>query len=167
MTATATVVGNVTRDPELRYTANGVALATFGIAVNRRAKNATTGAWEDADPEFFDVTCWRELGENVVESIVKGTRVVVTGRLSQRSWETDDGQKRSKVEVVADEVGPSLRWATATVARTERRASFDDEPVRRPQPVPTYHPDEEPFRVDAGTWSPADGWGAAPERMLP
>jgi single-strand DNA-binding protein len=132
MTTTVTIVGNVTRDPELRMIPSGAAIATFSIAVSKRRKNEA-GQWEDGDTEFYDVVAWRDLGENVVESIVKGTRVIVTGRLSQRSWETDDGQKRSKVEIVADEVGPSLKWATTEIHRTERSTgnfgnNYDREP---------------------------------------
>ena len=117
---TITLVGNVTRDPELRFTPSGQPTATFGLAVNRRWQNRQTQEWEEAT-SFFDVVCWREMAENVSESLTKGSRVVVTGRLEQRSWETADGDKRSKVEVVADEVGPSLRWATAQVTKNERR----------------------------------------------
>ncbi|GMU78151.1 MAG: single-stranded DNA-binding protein [Acidimicrobiia bacterium] len=117
---TVTIVGNVTRDPEVRYTAGGQANATFGVAVNRRWQNRQTNEWEER-VSFFNVVCWREMAENVAESIGKGTRVVVTGRLEQRSWETDNGEKRSVIEIVADEVAPSLRWATATINRNERR----------------------------------------------
>ena len=115
-----TIVGNVTRDPELRFTPSGQAIATFGIAVNRRWQNRQTQEWEEA-VSFFDVTCWAQMAENVAESVTKGTRVLVTGRLEQRSWETNDGEKRSKVEIVADEIGPSLRFATAGVTKNERR----------------------------------------------
>jgi len=118
--STVTIVGNVTRDPEIRYTAGGAAKATFGVAVGRRWQNRQTNEWEE-QTSFFNVVCWREMAENVSESIGKGLRVVVTGRLEQRSWETDNGDKRSVVEIVADEVGPSLRWATAAVTRNERR----------------------------------------------
>lgn len=114
------IVGNCTRDPELRYTNSGMQVASFGVAVNERRRNPDSGQWEDGDTSFFDITCFRELAENVAESIGKGSRVIVTGTLRQRSWDTDDGQKRSKVEVIADEVGPSLRWATAQVERIGR-----------------------------------------------
>jgi single-strand DNA-binding protein len=137
-----TVIGNCTRDPELRFTPSGQAVATFGLAVNRRWQNRQSNEWEEA-VSFFDVTCWQQLAENVSESVEKGTRVVVTGRLDQRSWETQDGEKRSKVEIVADEVGPSLRYATASVVKNERRAGAGD-----PGPSPvgaSYGPDEEPF----------------------
>jgi len=114
---TVTVVGNVTRDPELRFTPSGAAVATFGLAWNRRSQNAR-GEMEE-QVSFFDVTCWRQLAENIAESLTKGTRVVVYGRLEQRSWETQDGDKRSKVEIVADDVAPSLRWATAEITRND------------------------------------------------
>ncbi len=117
---TVTVVGNVTRDPEIRYTAGGQPNATFGLAVNRRWMNRQTNEWEERT-SFFNVVCWREMAENVSESVGKGMRVLVTGRLEQRSWETENGEKRSVVEIVADEVGPSLRWATAAITRNERR----------------------------------------------
>ena len=113
-----TEVGNLTRDPELRFTNNGQAVTSFGIAVNRRWKNRDD-EWEEA-VSFFDVTVWREQAENVAESLQKGDRIFVTGRLDQRSWEDEDGNKRSKVEIVADAVGPSLRWATAEVTKNER-----------------------------------------------
>ena len=120
MDNTVTLVGNVTRDPELRYTPNGQAVATFGLAVNRRWQNRQTNDWEE-QVSFFDVKCWAQMAENVGESVQRGSRVVVSGRLEQRSWETDNGDKRSKVEVVADEIGPSLRWATAQITKNERR----------------------------------------------
>jgi len=149
-----TLVGNVTREPELRYTAAGQAMAKFGLAVNRRWQNRQTNAWEEST-SFFDVVAWREMAENVGESITKGTRVVVTGRMEQRSYENQAGEKRSAVELVADEIGPSLRWATAKVVRNERRGDGDGfaggggggSPERAPAPAaaaPRYE-DEEPF----------------------
>src|SRR5256885_15818498 len=114
------IVGNLTRDPELRYTPNGGALVKFGVAVSRRVKDDATGQWKDADTSFFDVTAWRSLAENIAESLTQGTRVVVTGRLRTNSWETAEGERRSKVEIEADEVAPSLRWATAKPERQGR-----------------------------------------------
>jgi single-strand DNA-binding protein len=119
-----TLVGNITRDPELRFTNTGQATSSFGLAVNRRWQNRQTQEWEEAT-SFFDVVCWREMAENTAESLSRGARVIVTGRLEQRSWETPDGDKRTKVEVVADEIGPSIRWATAQVTKNERRAPGD------------------------------------------
>jgi single-strand DNA-binding protein len=147
------LVGNITRDPELRFTPTGQATATFGLAVNRRWQNRQTQEWEEAT-SFFDVVCWREMAENAAESLSRGSRVLVTGRLEQRSWETADGDKRSKIEVVADEIGPSLRWATAQVTKNERRGpAGEGAPVARQaapaaavaEPSGGYGFDEEPF----------------------
>jgi single-strand DNA-binding protein len=121
---TVTIVGNLTRDPELRYTPSGQANASFGVAVNRRWMNRQTNEWEER-VSFFNVVCWREMADNVSESLAKGARVVVTGRLEQRSWETDNGEKRSVVEIVADEIGPSLRWASAQITKNDRRGGGD------------------------------------------
>jgi single-strand DNA-binding protein len=115
---TITVVGNITRDPELRFTPAGQAVATFGLAVNRRYQQG--GEWKE-QTSYFDVKCWGQLGENVAASLSKGARAVVTGRLEQRTYETQAGEKRSAVEIVADEVGPSLRWATAQIEKNDRR----------------------------------------------
>jgi single-strand DNA-binding protein len=138
------LTGNVTRDPELRFTPSGQPVATFGLAVNRRWQNKQTQQWEEA-VSYFDIVCWGQLAENVAESITKGTRLMVTGRLDQRTWETQEGDKRSKVEIVADEVGPSLRWATASVTRNERNAAGD--PGAAAAPAPAQAPDytDEPF----------------------
>ncbi len=115
-----TLVGNVTRDPELRFTPSGQAVATFGLAVNRRWQNRQSNEWEE-QVSFFDVKCWAQMAENVSESLTRGSRVVVSGRLEQRSWESEQGEKRSKVEVVADEIAPSLKWATVSITKNERR----------------------------------------------
>ncbi len=149
------MVGNITRDPELRFTPTGQATASFGIAVNRRWQNRQTQEWEE-NTSFFDVVCWREMAENASESLVRGARVIVTGRLEQRSWETPEGDRRSKVEVIADEVGPSLRWATAQIVKNERRGpgAVAGVPTAPEGPPPTapeepppggYGVDEEPF----------------------
>ncbi len=121
---TTTIIGNLTRDPEIRYTRDGQATTSLGVAVNRRWQNRETREWEEST-SFFDVVCWRELAENTALSLVKGARVVVTGRLEQRSWETEEGDRRFKVEIVADEIGASLRFATADVHRVERRPAHD------------------------------------------
>lgn len=145
-----TIVGNITRDPELRFTSSGQATATFGIAVNRRWQNRQSQQWEEAT-SFFDVVCWREMAENASESLTKGARVIVTGRLEQRNWETQEGEKRSKVEIIADEIGPSLRWATAQIVRNERKG-FGMETGEVPAVAPAartnnnaYSYEEEPF----------------------
>jgi single-strand DNA-binding protein len=143
-----TLVGNITRDPELRFTPSGQAIATFGIAVNRRFQR--NGQWEE-QTSFFNITAWGTLGENASNSLQKGSRIIVNGRLEQRSWETQEGEKRSVVEVVADEIGPSLRWATAEITKNERREGGDmgggasSRPVSN-EPAPVYAGgDEEPF----------------------
>ena len=140
---TVTVVGNVTRDPELRFTPGGAAVANFGLAWNRKGQN------DEEIVSFFDITCWRNLAENVAESITKGSRVVVYGRLDQRSWENQDGERRSKVEIVADDVAPSLRWATVEITRNEFRGG-DGGGSAAPssgggRPASTPQTDEEPF----------------------
>ena len=142
-----TLVGNITRDPELRFTPAGQAVATFGMAVNRRYQK--NGQWEE-QTSFFNVTAWGTLGENASNSLHKGARILLTGRLEQRSWETQEGEKRSVVEVVADEIGPSLRWATAEITKNERREGGESGGAGRPvsnEPAPAYTGggDEEPF----------------------
>jgi single-strand DNA-binding protein len=148
MSSTVTLVGNLTREPELRFTPAGAPVTTFGIAVNRRYQ--VNGEWQE-QTSFFNVTCWRDLAQNVADSLDKGSRVIVSGRLEQRSWETQEGDKRSVVEVVADEVGPSLRWATAEVQKAERRGADDSgmggssrPVVNEPAPA-AFDASEEPF----------------------
>ncbi|MGB5758490.1 MAG: single-stranded DNA-binding protein [Acidimicrobiales bacterium] len=146
---TVTVTGNATREPELRFTPSGQAVASFGIAVNRRWQNRQTQEWEEA-VSFFDITAWAQLAENAAETVGKGTRVTVTGRLDQRSWENQEGEKRSKVEIVADDIAVSLRWATAEVIKNERAdggggRSGGGGGASRTDGPPPYNPDEEPF----------------------
>ncbi len=111
---TITLVGNLTRDPELRFTTGGRGVASFGIAVGRRYQ--VNGDWQE-QTSYFNITAWGQLGENAAATLAKGSRVIVTGRLEQREYTTRDGDKRTAIEVVADELGPSLRWATAQVER--------------------------------------------------
>ena len=113
-----TVVGNLTDAPEVRFTNNGNAVANFTVASSTRYMDKTTNEWKDGDTTYMRCSIWRQYAENVTESLTKGTRVIVTGRLKQRSYETQDGQKRTVMELEADEVGPALRYATATVNRT-------------------------------------------------
>ena len=119
-----TVAGNLTRDPEIRYTREGQATTSLSIAVNRRWQNQQTKEWEES-ASFLDVVCWRDLAENVALSLTKGSRVLVSGRLEQRSWETDGGERRAKVEIVAGDVAASLRFATTDVHRVHRPAADD------------------------------------------
>lgn len=118
-----TIVGNLTRSPELRYTPGGTAVCKIGIAVNRSYTDRNGEKHEDTS--FFNINCWRDLAEHASESLFTGARVIVTGRLQSRSWETEDGQKRTVVEIEADDIGPSLRWATATVAKITRGGPGD------------------------------------------
>ena len=150
---TVTVIGNITRDPELRFTPVGQAVATFGLAVNRRYQQ--NGEWEEQTSLLQHRRAGPSSARTSASRCSKGSRVIVNGRLEQRSWETQDGEKRSKVEIVADEIGPSLRWATAKIERNERaRAAATagggggggsrpraDEPRRRRSRTA----DEEPF----------------------
>ena len=145
-----TLIGNLVDDPEMRFTPSGVAMAKVRFAVNRRYQRQ--GEWQE-ETSFFGGTLWREAAENAAESLQKGMRVIVTGRLEQRSWETPEGDKRSIVEVAIDEIGPSLRWATATVTRSPRSddgfggggGSSQGMPAAPAAPRTDYGPDEAPF----------------------
>jgi single-strand DNA-binding protein len=146
-----TLVGNLTDDPELRYTPNGAAVCKFRIAVNRRFQDAN-GQWKDGDTSYFTINAWRSLAENAAESLTRGTRVIVAGRLNYRTWENQDGDKRSAIEVEADEVAPSLRWATASVQRQSRSggaSSSGDWGERVAAPVGAGT-DQEESPIDAG-----------------
>ena len=113
-----TVVGNLTADPELRYTQNGLAVANFTIASTPRNFDRATNDWKDGEALFLRASVWREFAEHVAGSLSKGSRVIATGRLKQRSYETKEGEKRTSFEIEVDEIGPSLRYATAQVTRT-------------------------------------------------
>ncbi len=115
-----TLVGNLVDDPELRFTPSGAAVARFRLASTPRSFNRQTNEWEDGEALFLTCNVWRQAAENVAESLQRGMRVIVQGRLRQRSWESREGEKRTSYEVEVDEVGPSLRYATAKVNRTQR-----------------------------------------------
>ncbi|HEX3906307.1 MAG TPA: single-stranded DNA-binding protein [Mycobacteriales bacterium] len=117
---TVTVVGNLTNDPELRFTPSGAAVANFTVASTPRILDKATNEWKDGDALFLRCSIWRQAAENVAESLQRGARVIVTGRLKQRSYETKEGEKRTVVECEVDEVGPSLRYATAKVVKGQR-----------------------------------------------
>ena len=146
---TVSIVGNVTRDPELRFTPSGAPVCTFGVAWNRRYERSGEQVEEVS---FFDVTCWRSLAENVAESITKGTRVIVYGRLDQRSWDTPEGERRNKVEIVADEVAPSLRWASVQINRNEFREGNGTAPRRGPSSAPAASAAPSPARSSAPSY---------------
>ena len=120
---TITVVGNLTNDPELRFTPSGSAVANFTIASTPRTFDRQTNEWKDGETLFLRASIWREAAENVAESLVKGTRVVAQGRLKSRSYETKEGEKRTVMELEIDEIGPSLRYASAKVTRTQRSSN--------------------------------------------
>ncbi len=149
-TNTVTIIGNLVEDPELRFTPSGVAMAKLRVAVNRRWRDRND-QWQE-ETSFFGGTVWRDMAENIAESLQKGSRVILTGSLEQRSWETQDGERRSVVEIRIDELGPSLRWATAQVTRTSRSGgdSFGGSNDAAPMPAAPvarddYGPDEAPF----------------------
>jgi len=144
-----TVVGNLTDDPELRYTANGAAVANFTVAHSTRIRDAA-GNWSDGETSFFRVNVWRGLAENAAESLTRGLRVVVTGRLRQRSWENKEGEKRSMIEIEADDVGPSLKWATAKVEKVRSGSSTSSGDWSDRVAVPAGGADQEETPLDAG-----------------
>ncbi|WP_461173126.1 single-stranded DNA-binding protein [Arthrobacter sp. Z1-9] len=117
---TITVIGNLTNDPELRFTPSGSAVANFTIASTPRTFDRQSNEWKDGETLFLRAAVWREAAENVAESLTKGMRVIVTGRLKSRSYETKEGEKRTVIELEVDEIGPSLRYANAKVNRTQR-----------------------------------------------
>ncbi len=125
---TVTVVGNLTKDPELKFTQDGTAVASFTVASTPRVFDRAQVEWRDGEPLFLRCTVWRAYAEHVVETLTKGMRVIVVGRLRQRVWEAPDGSKQTSFEVEVDEVGPALRWATATVKKATRTTTA--------QPVP-------------------------------
>lgn len=141
---TVTLVGNLTRDPELRFTTGGRGVAQFGLAVNRRYQQ--NGEWQD-QTSYFNIVAWGTLGENVAATLTKGMRVIVSGRLEQREYQTREGDKRTAIEINADEIGPSLRWATASVERTPRgEGGTGGGGSRAPRGGDDFMPaDEEPF----------------------
>lgn len=147
---TVTVVGNLTGDPELRFTPNGQAVASFTVASTTRVLDRNSNEWKDGDTLFLRCSVWRQYAENVAESLTKGTRVLVTGRLKQRSYETKEGEKRTVVEMDVDDVGPALRNATAKVSRVTRGDSggfnggSQSAPADDPWAVPPAN-DEPPF----------------------
>jgi len=117
---TITIVGNLTDDPELRFTPSGAAVAKFRVASTPRFLDKTSGEWKDGDPLFLSCTVWRQVAENVAESLQRGSRVIISGRLRQRTYETKEGEKRTVIDLEVDEIGPSLRYATAKVQRMSR-----------------------------------------------
>lgn len=152
---TLTVVGNLTSDPETRFTQSGAAVCSFTVASTPRTFDKNSGEWKDGEALFLRCNAWRQLAENVGESLSRGSRVLVSGRLRQRSFETKEGEKRTVVELEVDEIGPSLRYATAKVNKVDRSGG-QQRPAQRQQPADdpwgsappatgAGYPDEPPF----------------------
>jgi len=145
-----TVVGNLTDDPELRFTPTGVAVAKFRLASTPRFLDKASGQWKDGDPLFLQCNVWRDAAEHVAESLQRGARVIVQGRLRQRSYETREGEKRTVYELEVDEVGPSLKYATATVKKMQRSGGSSN------SPAPTAGPGDDPWATTARSSSNND-----------
>jgi single-strand DNA-binding protein len=120
---TITIIGNLTDDPELRFTPSGAALTRFRLAATPRYLDRTSGEWRDGEPLFLSCSIWRQIAENTAESLTRGARVIVTGRLRQRSYETRDGDKRTVIELDVEEIGPSLRYATVQIRKLDRTSA--------------------------------------------
>lgn len=153
-----TIIGNLTADPELRFTPSGAAVANFTVASTPRSFDKTTSEWKDGEALFMRCAVWRDAAENVAESLTRGARVIVTGRLKQRSYETKEGEKRTVIELDVDEVGPSLRYASAKVTKTARRGA---EATAAPVAAGKSEPD--PWETPAAS----RGWGNAPSYEEP
>jgi single-strand DNA-binding protein len=146
------MVGNLVADPELRFTPSGVAAASVRIAVTPRSRDNATGEWKDGETVWLSGTVWRQYAENVAESLTKGTRVIVIGRLKQRSYETREGEKRTVYEVDIDDIGPALRYATAKIQRTSRGSTAEG------GSAPAARPGGDPWGAPSGG---GDSWGGA------
>lgn len=146
---TITIVGNLTADPELRFTPRGDAVASFTVASTPRTFDRASGEWVDGDAMFLNCSIWRQAAENVAESLTKGMRVIVQGRLKSRTYETRDGNRRTVLEVEAEEVGPSLRYATASINRaTSSGTPAPTRKAQRPTPRPKV---DDPWAVNAAS----------------
>lgn len=168
---TITVIGNLTNDPELRFTPSGSAVANFTIASTPRTFDRASNEWKDGETLFLRAAVWREAAENVAESLTKGMRVIVSGRLKSRSYETKEGEKRTVIELEVDEIGPSLRYANAKVNRTQRSTQsgqsgngngFQGNSSSAGQSAPQ----DDPWGIPA-TSNAAGGWGSGPDSEPP
>jgi single-strand DNA-binding protein len=169
---TITVVGNLTSDPELRFTPGGHAVVNFTVASTPRTFNRQTNEWEDGETLFLRSSLWRDPAENVAESLTKGMRVIVTGRLKSRTYETKEGEKRTVVELEVDEIGPSLRYAMAKVMRKARAdqvasgGTWNGGGGQANSSAGQLPPDD-PWATPAGASANAGGWGSGPESEPP
>lgn len=158
-----TLIGNLTNDPELRFTPSGAAVANFTIAATPRTFDRNANAWKDGETLFMRCAAWKELAENVAESLTKGTRVVIEGRLKSRSYDTKEGEKRTVIELEVDEIGPSLRYATAKVTRTQRNGNA--QPAAQPSGFGPSTAQADPWATPAA--ANAGGWGNGPATSEP
>ncbi|WP_405931009.1 single-stranded DNA-binding protein [Streptomyces sp. NBC_00827] len=147
-----TIVGNLAADPELRFTPSGAALVKFSVASTPRRYDKASGQWQDGTAMFLRCTAWRDLAQHIAESLTKGTRVVVTGRLRQHNWKTDQGENRSMLGLEVDDIGPSLQFATAKVERVQRNGATNSGPANDAWNTP----------APAGAAPAAGGWGTSP-----
>lgn len=138
-----TLIGTIGSEPDLRYTQSGTAMLTLSLAIGERKKNKDSGEWEDGETSWYRIIAFKELAENAASSLNKGDRVMVNGRITVRKWEGNDGKQGTSVEVVADDIGSSLRWATATIEKTSRRSG--EAAPRRNAASDDPFGDEEPF----------------------
>lgn len=151
---TITIIGNLTDDPELRYTPNGAAVANFTVASTPRFLDKATNEWKDGEALFLRCSIWRQAAENVAESLTRGARVIVSGRLKQRSYETKEGEKRTVYEVECDEIGPSLKYATAKVNKVQRSGAGSGGGFGGGAPADDPWGSPAPARVGAATDEP-------------
>lgn len=165
-----TLVGNLTADPELRFTPSGAQVANFTVASTPRTYDRQSNDWKDGEPLFMRCAIWRDAAENVAESLSRGTRVIVQGRLRQRSYETKEGERRTVVEMDVDEIGPSLRYATTQVAKAGRRdggqpqGGYDNQ-GQQPQQQQQQPPQQQPQRSTGVQQS--DPWSTGPAQTQP
>ena len=165
---TITVIGNLTNDPELRFTPSGSAVANFTIASTPRTFDRASNEWKDGETLFLRAAVWREAAENVAESLTKGMRVIVSGRLKSRSYETKEGEKRTVIELEVDEIGPSLRYANAKVNRTQRSSQGGQGSGYQGNgnAAAQSGPEEDPWGIPA-TSNAGGGWGNGPDSEPP
>ena len=160
---TITVIGNLTNDPELRFVPSGSAVANFTIASTPKVFDRQSNEWKDGETLFLRASVWREMAENVAESLTKGMRVIIEGRLKSRSYDTKEGEKRTVIELEVDEIGPSLRYANAKVNRTQRNGNSGGFGGQQ-QPAMAAAPQADPWATPAAN---AGGWGNGPESEPP
>lgn len=161
-----TLVGNTTGEPELRYLSSGAAVCSFTVAVQPRRFNKNTNQWEDGQASFYRCSAWRQLAENIAESFTKGSRVIVTGTIGQRSYETREGEQRTVFEVQVDDIGASVKFATATIKRPERTGGQAPQQAQRPQQVPddpwSTPTQQRPAQPQQAAFDASDPWGSPP-----